>query len=359
MDYTIHLTEKCNLNCRYCYEKNKKCVDIEFEQIKKLIDLELKNSSEYSIITFYGGEPLIKRELIKETIEYIKSKKTEKRFYYGITTNGTLIDEELLKYMKKNNFINVAYSFDGIKESHDLNRIMANGNGSYDKVLENSKKVLKYFKDAVAMCVLTKNNLKYLTDNVKYLTDLGFYYINILFDYTADWKDEDLEEIRRQYEAVAEIYKNRMLKGKKIYIPLFDEKIKTYVKYGFDCNKTCKLGMKSVNVGTDGNFYPCVQFVGNKEFIIGNVSNGIDVAARKRIIQKSGKEIDICKNCKINKRCKHTCACKNYSITKDVNELSPLVCETEKIVIEIVDKMAEELYASKCKVFIKKFYKNI
>ena len=111
MEYIIHLTEKCNLNCTYCYE-NKKNKEISFESIKDLIDYEISRKQAYSIIVFYGGEPLLKKNMIKDTIEYINTKKSKTNFYYGITTNGTLLDEEFIKYMKNNKFIYVAYSID-------------------------------------------------------------------------------------------------------------------------------------------------------------------------------------------------------------------------------------------------------
>lgn len=356
MNYMIHVTENCNLMCKYCYEENKQNIDIPFKYIKDIIDNEVKSKKDFCSITFYGGEPLLKKEIIRATIEYVKSKKSTKRFYYGITTNGTLLDEDFLQYMKENNFINIAYSIDGVEMAHNLNRITTDGEGSYDIVLKNARKLLSYFNDSIAMCVVTKNNLKYLGESIKHLVNIGFYYINILFDYTEDWQDNDLVEIKKQYSNVAQIYINKMLNEEPIYMPIFDEKIKSYVQSEYNCNDNCMLGIKSVNVGTDGNFYPCMQFVKNSNFIIGNTRDGIDYEARSRLLESSGRELDLCKNCNIKKRCKHICACKNYLINKNVNELSPLVCETERIIIKIADKIAEDLYTRKSKMFMKKFY---
>ena len=114
--------------------------------------------------------------------------------------------------------------------------------------------------------------------------------------------------------------------------------------------------MKNIKVGTDGNFYPCSQFVYNKDFIIGNCKKGIDIEARNNLLKKSKKENEICKSCAIRKRCKHLCSCKNYFLTKDINELSPFLCETEKIFVEVADKMAEKLYREKSKMFMQRFY---
>lgn len=355
MEYIIHLTEKCNLNCTYCYE-HKRNKDISFESIKKLIDYEIKRNQEYSIIGFYGGEPLLQKNIIKNTIEYINSKNTKTIFYYGITTNGTLLDDEFIDYMNRNNFINICYSIDGIKETQDLNRKTIDGQGTFEIVEKNARKLLKSFDRVIAMTVITKNNLTNLSKNVKFLIQMGFKCINLLFDYSQNWQDKDLDEIKKQCNEIVDIYAEKILQECDVEIPLIDEKIRSYVKDDYNCNENCKFGIKSINIGTDGNFYPCMQFVNNKEFIIGNCKDGIDINARINLIKNSMKENDICKNCSIRKRCKHTCSCKNYILTNDINKLSPIVCEVEKIIIELSDKMAEKLYKQNSKMFIQKYY---
>lgn len=355
MNYIIHLTEKCNLKCKYCYEKRSNN-EISFEDIKAIIDKEIEKKSKDVIITFYGGEPLLKKELIYETIEYAKKRKSKTKFFYGMTTNGTLLDEEFVEFIKKNDFLTIAYSFDGNKKTQNLNRVTADGKGTFDIVEKNAKLLLENHKRVMAMVVVTKNNIENLEENIKYLTSIGFKNFNLLFDYLYDWQDEDLKIIKEQFNKVAEIYYNKILEEEDINISLFDEKIKTHIKDGYNCNEDCQLGMKSINVGTDGNFYPCMQFVGNEEFMIGNYKDGIDIEARNQLISSTGKEILICKECSVRKRCKHTCACRNFLTTRKVNELSPIVCEFERIVIDVSDKIAEKLYKQNSKLFLQKFY---
>ena len=211
MEYIIHLTEKCNLNCTYCYE-NKKNKEISFESIKGLIDYEISRKQSYSIIVFYGGEPLLQKDMIRDTIDYINTKKSKTNFYYGITTNGTLLDEEFIKYMKNNKFIYVAYSIDGMEKTQNLNRKTADGKGTFDIVEKNAKKLLELYDGAISMSVITRNNLSQLHKNVGYLIETGFKSINLLFDYTQDWQDEDLDEIRKQFNKIAEIYADKILK---------------------------------------------------------------------------------------------------------------------------------------------------
>ncbi len=355
MNYVIHLTQRCNLICKYCYE-NKGNQEIEFDNIKSIIDNEIKAHSEHAVLTFFGGEPLLKKDLIYDTINYIKSKKSKTKFYYGITTNGTLLDDEFIDLIKQNDFLNVGYSFDGIKETQDLNRVKVNGDSTFEIVEKNAKKLLNNHKSVVAMVVVTKNNINMLSENIEYLINIGFKSINLQFDYLYNWQDEDLKIIKEQYRNAAKVYEKKILNEEDMDIIVFDEKIRTYINEEYNCNEDCNLGIISVNVGTDGNFYPCMQFVGDKKYIIGNCKSGIDIEKRKKLIEQSGIENEICKKCAINKRCKHTCACKNYLTTKDINGLSPIVCELEKIIIEISDEIAEDLYKQNSKLFIQKFY---
>ena len=355
MEYIIHLTDKCNLECKYCYEKKQNKV-ISFESIKNIINYEIGKKNPYSVFVFYGGEPLLKKDLIEKTIDYINSLKTKTKFYYGITTNGLLMDDKFIDYMKKNNFVNIAYSIDGIQKAHDLNRKTINNKDSFKIVEENLLKVLKQFEDVTTMTVVTKNNLAMLDKSVEYLIKIGVKNINILFDYSADWQDSDLKEIKKQINKVTNIYAREIKNENDINIPIIDEKIKSYINDKFNCNDNCKFGNKTINVGTDGNLYPCMQFVNNNKYIIGNCKDGIDNVKLLKLLSNSAKENDICKDCSVKKRCKHTCACKNYKLTNDVNGLSPLTCETERIFIEAADKMAEKLYKENSKLFIQKYY---
>jgi len=359
MNYIIHLTEACNLRCKYCYENNyynKINKEISFENIKLIIDREANKDKGICNIVFYGGEPLLKKDLIYKTVEHAKSKKTRTKFYFSMTTNGVLLDKDCIRYLKNNDFISISYSIDGDEITHNENRIFENGKGSFETVKENAVNLLKEFKNVIAMMVINKNNVQELSNNIKYLYDLGFETLNTQFDYSEDWNDEDLVIIEEELKKVTEFYYSVMLSGKNINISGFDEKIKTHIDKKFDCNESCLRENKSVNVGVDGKFYFCMQFVYNDEYIIGDCQNGVDNELRKALLLKIGKENEECKDCLIKTRCKHKCPCKNYILTDDVNGVSPVVCEFERLYIRLADELAEKLYKSKCEKFIQKFY---
>lgn len=355
MNYTLHLTQKCNLNCKYCYEKRGE-KELSFENIKFLINGEIEKKSKDCIITFYGGEPLLKEDMIYKVVDYIKTIKCKTKFYFGITTNGTLIDDDLIDYMLSNNFLTIAYSFDGIQETQNLNRIFANGESTYKIVEENAKRLLKKYKKAIAMMVVTKNNYINLANNIEHLWNIGFRRLNPLFNYLDEWQDEDLPLLKAQYEKVANFYYDRIMEEEDINVTVFEEKIKTHINEEYNCNEDCQMGVRNINVDADGNFYPCVQFVGNEDYIIGNCLDGVDFNARKRLVENSGIESEACKTCALKTRCKHTCACKNFLTTNEMNGLSPLTCEIERMMIEISDELASKLYNKHSKLFLQKYY---
>lgn len=357
MNYTLYLTEKCNLNCKYCFEKQKGEKELTFDDIKTIMDREVKFGSKSCVLTFFGGEPLLKKDLIFDIVNCASKleKENKIKFKYSITTNGTLIDEKFLKLAKENDFL-IGYSLDGNKETQNKNRINNNGDGTYDIVFENAQKLLKSVKKVVAMPVITKNNYTDMTQNVDHLFEIGFKAINCAFDYTANWQDEDLPILKNEYSKLADMYYERLKKGEKIYLQPFDNKISDYIKEQ-DCNKKCMLGLKHVNVSSSKKIYPCTQFVGREEYEIGNIETGIDKSKRENLIKKlQTVENNICKECEIKKRCKHTCGCLNILTTGDPKEVSPLTCETERMIIEISDKLADRLYKEKIPIFYAKEY---
>ena len=350
MNYTIYLTNRCNLRCKYCYESAINCrysynydgLDVKFEYIKELVNNIVKSNQKVVNIAFYGGEPLIRKDLIIKTVEYIKNKKSKIKFIYTITTNGTLLDEEFLKYAKKNNFLSFAYSIDGNKVANDSNRINTFGESVFNKVKENAVVALKYFPNSIAMMVLTKNNYMNLVENVDYLYKLGFKYFNIQFNYLDDWNENDLERIKDVYEDLANYYFEKIMTLKNITIYLFDDKIVDTFRKN-KVNDYCKICKEKFFMGTDGKFYPCVQFVGKKDYIIGNTKDGIDYDKVVALENKRKTGNLICDSCLLKERCKHYCACNNYLSNGDINIVSPVNCIYEKNLIKVVDSFIRRI----------------
>lgn len=357
MNYSLYLTDNCNLNCKYCYEKDMHANrELSFENIKKIIDNEINSKSKESVITFFGGEPLLKKGLIYDMADYIKSKRTKTKFWFNMTTNGTLIDDTFVDFFEKNNFISLSFSIDGTNLSQDENRIMKNGSKTYDIVVKKAKKLLAKSDSIVAVPVVTKNNVDKISDNLKNLLEIGFKKINFQFDLTADWDDADLEKIKTEFDKISQIYMKSMREEKEFHLLGIDEKIRSYIDDKIDCNDNCSVGMRGVNVGTDGNIYPCMQFMYQPKYVIGNCETGINKERQVAVNRELKQELEECKECSLRRRCNHTCSCINYAFSKNPTQTAPFTCEIERLMISIADNIAEKLFEEKNPIFIQKFY---
>ena len=164
--YTIYLTTECNFQCTYCYEEYTKCLILDKEMLKDIldfiIDLESNKDSDAFAVNFMGGEPLLKKELIYQAVNYIKEKCKKKVLYY-ITTNGSLLNEEMISWMKENDFF-VRISIDGNKETHKKNRLQKDGNSAYATIMQNLKFIKKSGLKYTIRMTVANNTLDQIYD---------------------------------------------------------------------------------------------------------------------------------------------------------------------------------------------------
>lgn len=356
MEYIFYLTNSCNLKCKYCYEKNKINKVIDFSIIEKLLEERVISNEKNTTISFFGGEPLLEKQLIYDTVNFgnILTKKSKHKFMYSLTTNGTLIDDEFIIFCKKNN-ITIGISIDGNADVHNLNRISNDNKESFNKVLQNSKKCLDANLNCMALPVICLNNVKYLAKSIEFLVNLGFKSITCNFNYTGNWDDDSLEILRQEYKKIPNIYYNEFKKKNYIRIYPLDTKMYLHI-HEKRCSDNCNGNRIAVN--TDGKFYPCIQFVGDSRFEIGNYKTGIDIEKRKAILIKRLTSKVVCDECSLKERCIYKCGCARIMTTNDIVEVSPIICETERIYIEEADILANKLYKDFKEEFIFLNYKK-
>ncbi len=343
MEYIFYLTNDCNLNCKYCYEGEKSKGIMNFEIIRDVMNKECESQDNVSQIAFFGGEPLLQEKMIYDTVNLGKelTQKTNHKFIYTITTNATMITDKFVDFCKENS-ITVGLSIDGDKNVHNLNRIKRNGEGSFEQVIKNVKKCLKADLNPMALPVVCLNNVKYLSESVKYLIKLGFKNITLNTNYTEAWDDDSISVMRKEYEKLANIYCDEYKKGN--YINIYPLATKMY--YGIHKNEKCSGSCNGsrIAINTDGKFYPCVQFVNDDRFVIGNYKDGIDKEKSDELIKRRLSSKSVCEECALKRRCLYDCGCTRLSTTNDIVEVTPLICETERIFIEIADKIGNKLY---------------
>lgn len=324
MEYVFYLTNNCNLKCKYCYEcdKSKNNNKMDFSIIKHLLSEQAKKENDTTSIGFFGGEPLLQKQLIYDTVNLGKDlfKLNKHNFVYSVTTNGTLIDDEFINFCKKNNIL-VGISIDGNEYTHNLNREAKDNKNYFDIVLGNAKKCLEAKVNCMALPVICTNNVEFMADNIQFLIDLGFKKITCNFNYYDKWDDDLLKILKQQYEDVSNIYYNEFKKKNYIRIYPLDTKMQLHI-HEKNCSEVCNKNRIAVNV--DGKFYPCIQFVGNNLFEIGDYKNGIDYGKRKEIINKRITSKVICEECELKNRCLYKCGCARLITTNDIIEVSPL-----------------------------------
>ncbi len=339
---TLFLTTRCNLACDYCYNEGIEQKDLSFEKAKKIVDWFLEQSfEEEKGISFFGGEPLLKFDLMKKIVAYAKSRDPEIKF--SITTNGTLISEEHVQFFNKN-FKYFVLSLDGPREVHDTHRKFKDGSGSFDSI---DFAVLKKIKGLAIAAVVTPKTVHRLYDTLMFqrklkeeydLLDYGF-----RFAYELDWKEEDIEEYRSQLKALADYYvENYKKQGPKFSLPNFDEFLGA-IAVGENMPKYyCDAGRAKFAVSPTGELYSCHRFYSGRLHCLGNVLKSVDIAPLEKnnyfITEFEGK----CVNCKAKCLCSRCAAVRRY-FSKGGNEMPAYICRMTNITHETMQEIIERL----------------
>jgi uncharacterized protein len=363
---TLHLTGRCNMRCRYCYDSAHGGADMTFDTVKAAVRIAVRENGSVSNnvgIVFFGGEPLIKRKLIEQTVAHCEklSKEWGTVFNFQVTTNGLLLDESFLNSPLTGRVL-LALSHDGIQAAHDANRVDALGQGTFERLEQISDMVLRAKPYTPVMTTITPDTVGYYADSVDFLFRKGFRYLVCTLDYSGQWERKHFTELKRQYKQLSDWYYKLTMKEEKFYFSPFEAKIASHVFPGKCMSERCELGRKQVSIGPDGKIFPCVQFVGSPAdslYNIGNVKTGIDDAARRRLYELNARQKKPCSWCAIRERCNHHCACLNKQVTGSIEQVAPTLCAHERFVLPIVDKLAERLYDKRSSMFIQKHYNEM
>lgn len=341
----LNVAHDCNLRCKYCfadgegYDQQKKLMS--FDVAKKSIDFLIENSgSRRNIeVDFFGGEPLLNMEVVKKTVSYARSKEKQynKNFRFTITTNATLLNDDIMDYLEEN-MINIVLSIDGRKKIQDSIRVRINGGGTYDEILPKIKSMVdrrnKSKKQYYIRGTFTSQNLDFYED-IKHFINLGFKEISIEpvvlpEDNILSIREEYLEQIYDQYEKILD----ELLKHDDVIFYHMNIDIN-----GGTCIykriSGCGAGFEYIAVTPDGEIYPCHQFVGDSSFYMGNVYEGI----KNNKISKDFKKSNIynkseCKECWARFYCSGGCQANNYNFNGDTKVPYGIGCKMQRRRIE-------------------------
>ena len=359
MDVCLFLNHACNLACTYCYNGRKFHRAMSEEVMRKGVDLAFHGSC--ARLSFFGGEPLLERELLTKAVRYAREKERALKkipLRFSMTTNGTLIDAAFLDLMKREQF-HLVFSLDGCRDSHERTRPYENGASSFDTVVENLEQAMAQMPAVETITVIDPANVDTLPESFSFLMDLGVRNLNFSLNYEADWQDDDLGRLENALDELGDRYVDHYRNETDFAFDLFDSKIITHLKGGYACRDRCKFGHEELCVAPSGNLYPCERLVGEDtrtDVTIGTVQSGVDLEKVMHLKQRKDRPDKECESCKLQNRCMFWCGCVNYALTGDVGKTSGLLCAMEQLSIAAADKAAGTLYKEQNPLFIRKFY---
>ncbi|MDT8388886.1 MAG: SPASM domain-containing protein [Lentisphaeria bacterium] len=367
MHLTLHVTSRCNLRCDYCYDARHQGGDMTPETMRAAVAFACEQTRgtghEDSIgVSFYGGEPLLVKDLIAETVRHCRSvtDRAGQLFHFKITTNGILLDEDFLTGPDTRNIL-VALSHDGTQKAHDTHRVDPAGNGTFQHLDHVTKILLREKRYSPVMLTVTPATVDDYAASVRYLFNRGFRYIICTLDFSANWTPLNLRALKHQYRRLATWYEKEMDKESKFYFSPFDTKISSHINPGSCRHGRCDFGRRQISVAPNGRLYPCVQFVGDGEddtYCVGDVRRGLDTDKHAALYAENHAAKPACADCAARDRCNHFCGCLNWQVTGSLGAVAPVVCAHERTVLPITDKLAERLFRHRNSLFIQKHYND-
>ena len=352
----LHIAHDCNLACRYCFaeegEYHGRRALMSFEVGKKALDFLIANSGSRTNleVDFFGGEPTMNWEVVKQLVEYGRSQEKihNKNFRFTLTTNGVLLNDEITEFCNRE-MSNVVLSLDGRKEVNDRMRPTRNGKGSYDIIVPKFVKFAKErgSRDYYIRGTFTHENLEFSKD-VLHFADLGFTKMSmepVVAPPEAFYaiREEDLPVILRQYDLLAKEYVERRRAGKGFVFFHFQIDLKQGPCVAKRLSG-CGSGTEYLAVTPWGDLYPCHQFVGNEQFLLGNVDEGIvNTAVRDEFKLCNVYAKPKCRECFARFYCSGGCAANSWNFHGSLTDAYDIGCEMQKKRIEcaIMIKAAE------------------
>jgi uncharacterized protein len=320
--------------------------------------VERENGSLPCGIVFFGGEPLLCKDLLVALVTEGQRRRAAQRcrFHYKVTTNGLGLDEAFLSWADEVGLL-VALSLDGTQQAHDAHRRMPDGGPSFERVLPKLDLLLGYQPHATVFATVNPDTAPLLAESVRFLVEQGVRYVVTSVNFLTDWTTDDLAALVGQYERLADLYLAWSRAGRKFYLSPFEMCIATHLAGPEAASFRCDLGTKQISVDPEGWLYPCVEFVhAGPSWRIGHVASGVDVDAREALRRATAAPMKVCRECALEPRCPRTCGCLNHRATGVLGEVPPLLCHHQQALTPIADKVAATLWSERNPLFLQKHY---
>ncbi|WP_444657759.1 thioether cross-link-forming SCIFF peptide maturase [Caproiciproducens sp. R2] len=339
----LNIAHDCNLRCEYCFaakgDFGRGRMLMPFTVGKRAIDFLIeKSEGRHNLeVDFFGGEPLMNFEVVKQIVNYARSieKEHNKSFRFTITTNGILLTDDKIDFINRE-MSNCVLSLDGRKSVNDLLRVRADGTGSYDTIVPKFQKLVasRGDKDYYARGTFTKHNLDF-TNDVLHMAELGFEQISVepvVSDVKLDYSigEEDLPRVFEEYERLANTIIDRKRAGKGF----------NFFHFMLDLDqgpcaikrlRGCGCGNEYIAVTPEGDIFPCHQFVGDESFKMGNVMDGtLNTDMKHSFALANVYSKPECRNCWAKFYCSGGCNANSQQYEGDIHKAHKISCDLEK-----------------------------
>jgi len=367
MNALLHLTHDCNLRCPYCFTGKKFDREMTSDTAKRTAEFVVdyaKQHGQRAVFSFFGGEPMMAWDRLREVVLHAEAVAREQGVValFRMNTNGMLIKEEHLRFFEEHDLIFIL-SIDGNEAMHDAERLTEGGKGSHHVLAEKLPRFLEHNPGMMVSVVITPTNVRHAADGLAYLFDQGIRYLIIKPDVTQAWSRDDVAELERQYERVADDYLERTRKGDELYLNLLDDKWINHAKGAEGISIRCDVGSSQISISPSGNIYPCVRWVKEDEATVpklGDVWQGLLPEPMAKIRAESAAPKQPCGDCSYNDgRCANECACEHYSATGRIDTPAPALCEHERVMVPIADRVGNTLWRERNPVFMQKLYPHV
>ena len=330
---TLNTTHGCNMACKYCFastlkdRRNVMPLSVVQKSIQNLI--ENNKSAEQYIIYFFGGEPLLHKQFIREAVEIAKEEilsKHNKKVCFLLNTNATLMDKATLAFFKKENFT-ITVSIDGPEHANDLNRIFLNGRSSFNRAMKGID-LLKEYGIRFNLRATFNPKATYLVETFKFFEGLKVPY-SYAFAISAKEKelcethfnDEDIARFDKELETVMGYLLSKIANDNTVYCTDFFKKLET-LKYRSVRLHGCEAGRNSLIVNESGEYYVCQNMLPFPETAVGNLSKGIDTNKLNQFSSKEVKNLPICQQCWARYLCGGGCEVERYLAENETDEFT-------------------------------------
>lgn len=355
MKYTLCITRECNLNCSYCYigkERDKMPLTV----ANAIVDFAFENTpTEENIdIGFFGGEPLLEFELIREITGIIEDHPSfsPDRTILTVVTNGTIFSEKIANFLSEHH-ISFNLSCDGPPFVHNRFRTFPNGTGSSAIIEDNIYKALDVFSAIPVNAVYHPDTFQYLPQVIEYFSNLGIRHIYLNPDFSAPWSEKEAKHLPGIFGQIGKQYIKFYENKDPHYISLIDGKIAVIMRGGYQPLERCRMGEGEFAFSPRGNIYPCERLIGSDKgevHCIGNITSGFKPKHRCKKIESAAVNVE-CQTCGFKDFCMNWCGCSNFFSSGHYNKVGPFLCASERISIETAFDVFQTLEAKLGPVF--------